>query len=454
MENSKDNIVKPSAKDPFDLELLIKGLIYQLIEMSSNTYEYTYYFTFKRSMKSYADHFNDAFEMPVDDQQFFLNTGDEVVINCCRVDKILIKLERALALSFGLELDQVAEDVDAETQSLRFAPLRMMYKHSKSYKKLKMFYERSVQDYIAYLYKICCVLTTRKYRIPSVFYKQFAKNESPFWLLNAEDKTIMLLTQAITSLKFELQLLRDLATTKKVKSEKRLQLQTSFDDKYYRIINTSTDRITCTEDERLYVSLVTLQEAASHLKAIINKFVQKDPQLRDPVKSGGKCRDEQINEIKDPLITMLRFMYSSIEEPMRSINNVYGIDPKECFFEPEVFDMAADLYWSLIMCNIPTDDCAEENRYDDKFYEEGLQTYIMSLRTIAVHLLHLLDTGVVDMKQAQKNHGILEDINQDEFSGKPHVIAMNLIYEFTLNLKWFHKKFLSKDYNLKDAPRL
>ena len=52
MKTLETKIDKISASDPFDFQLSIRGLIYQLMEMHSNIYEYAYYFTFKRTRGS------------------------------------------------------------------------------------------------------------------------------------------------------------------------------------------------------------------------------------------------------------------------------------------------------------------------------------------------------------------------------------------------------------------
>jgi len=216
MKTLETKIDKISASDPFDFQLSIRGLIYQLMEMHSNIYEYAYYFTFKRTRKEYAREFNDAFEMPITEQSFFLDTGDRVVIHCCNVETKLLDLQEELTRRFLIDLMDNCQDQVAEVQSKRFAPYRMLYKKSKSYKKLKIYYEKTLVQYIEYLYKMGCVFTASTYRVPLVLKRQFLKHESlSLRLLNCDDDTVALLMDYIVSLRVELETFGQLNINKK-----------------------------------------------------------------------------------------------------------------------------------------------------------------------------------------------------------------------------------------------
>lgn len=216
MESIKALPSKITANDPFNLSLTIRGLVFQLIPMSSNVYEYAYYFTFKRSRKSYAHEFNDAWKMPIDKQRFFLDTGDLVVINCCSVENKILDLKIELMRRFAINEKENYQDEVAHAQAKRFEPYRMMYKNSKSYKKLKMYYERTILEYIEYLYKIACVLTASSYRIPLILKKQFLLEDNlSLRLLNSDDDTVVLLMNVMTSLRIDLANLRSLDAKKK-----------------------------------------------------------------------------------------------------------------------------------------------------------------------------------------------------------------------------------------------
>jgi len=216
METIKIQPVKIYANDPFDLNLCVRGVIIQLVEMTSNIYEFAYYFTFKRSRKDYAAEFNNPFTMPITDMEFFLDTGDAVVLSCCSVDDTLLALMVELTQRFGIDQEDNLEDPVAQAQSRRFAPLRQVSKKSKSYKRLKINYERSVVDYIAYLYQIAAVITASRYRIPLVLKKQFLLPETvSLRLLNDDDLTVALLKDTIIRLRQNLADFRELAGGKK-----------------------------------------------------------------------------------------------------------------------------------------------------------------------------------------------------------------------------------------------
>jgi hypothetical protein len=74
--------MKISSKDNFDYIQTIGGMGVILTYMHSDLYEYKYYLTFKRSMKSYAKQFNDAWEQSIDHDDFFDDTTDPIVQNC------------------------------------------------------------------------------------------------------------------------------------------------------------------------------------------------------------------------------------------------------------------------------------------------------------------------------------------------------------------------------------
>jgi len=79
-----------------------------------------------------------------------------------------------------------------------------------------MYYERSLQEYIEYLYKFACIITASNYRIPLVLKRQFLEEEAvSLRLLNSDDDTVALLMELIISLRVNLATLRDLNANKK-----------------------------------------------------------------------------------------------------------------------------------------------------------------------------------------------------------------------------------------------
>jgi len=215
MENTEQKLHKPSSKDTFDLNLLIRGFLYQLPFIRGNNYEYAYYFTFKRSMKAYAHEFSDPWEMMIDSDQFFLNTGDPVVVNCCKVSDSFTALEVELCNRFGIDNMEVVLDPVARYEGERYKPFRSCFKRLKNYKRLKIQYEGALQDYIDYLYRIGCVITTGKYRILPIFNRYFAGDEeASLRLLNDDDHIIVLIKRCIGEVRGFLNELKELDNKK------------------------------------------------------------------------------------------------------------------------------------------------------------------------------------------------------------------------------------------------
>ena len=202
---------KVSAKDQFDLKLFISGLVRQMTELNSNIYEFAYYFTFKRARKAFSREYYDPYDMFIEEMQFFKDTNDLVVINTCSVREKIIAFKVELMKRYLIDEMENSIDPTAIEQSQRFAPYRMVFKKSKSYKKLKVYYERSILEYIEYLYKAACVLTASNYRIPLVLKKQFLKEEAlSLRLLDTDNDIVVLLQEFITGLRKDLAELRSI----------------------------------------------------------------------------------------------------------------------------------------------------------------------------------------------------------------------------------------------------
>lgn len=195
-------MIKISRNDPFDIDLCIRGLGVMLTYMHSDLYEYTYYFTFKRSMKSYAKDFTNAWDQSIDHDSFFTGSEDLFVQNAHSSQNLLIEGKLKLILRFGLDELSDLENEEILMQSFRFRPYFLLYKSSKSYKKLTLFYERSLTEFIECLYFYACALTAQSNKVPLVLKKQFNLPESEsLRLLNGDDNTVELLKDLITDLK-------------------------------------------------------------------------------------------------------------------------------------------------------------------------------------------------------------------------------------------------------------
>lgn len=184
----------PSNKDPFDYIMTIRALGVILTYMHSDLYEYMYYLTFKRSMKSYAKEFNDAWEQSIDHDEFFQGTTDPIVKSCHQAQGRIIECKQELILRFGInELEDMC-DREIVTEAQRYSPFRLLFKRSKSYKKLSNYYERTLTGFIECLFIYACAITAERYRIPLILKRQFKQPaEDWFRLLNNDNDTVELL---------------------------------------------------------------------------------------------------------------------------------------------------------------------------------------------------------------------------------------------------------------------
>lgn len=209
--------MKITQSPNFDLKLCMKGLSVLITYIYSDIYEYAYYLTFKRSMKSYASEFNDPWDAPVD-AEFLENTGDPYVLNCCMVIDQIIACKVELDLRFGIDQVDNLEEEASKLEADRFMPYFLVYKQSKSYKKMVQFYDRFLTETIEVLYLYACVLTSGKYRVPLVLKRQFKlADEESLRLLNQDDDNVLLLMELIVGLKKHLADLKALGVKKVVK---------------------------------------------------------------------------------------------------------------------------------------------------------------------------------------------------------------------------------------------
>jgi hypothetical protein len=201
--------MKISSKDPFDYKVTIHALGVILTYMHTDLYEYMYYLTFKRSMKSYAKEFNDAWEQSIDHDEFFEGTTDPIVRNCHQAHGKLIECKQELILRFGINEIEDLHSREIVTEAQRFHPFQLLFKRSKSYKKLSNYYERTLAGFIECLFIYACSITAERYKIPLVLKRQFkASSEDWFRLLNADDPTVELLQSLIMDLHQDLSSLR------------------------------------------------------------------------------------------------------------------------------------------------------------------------------------------------------------------------------------------------------
>ncbi|MBB2149038.1 hypothetical protein [Pedobacter gandavensis] len=204
--------MKTSRNDPFDLDICIRGLSMMMGTVHSDFYEFVYYLTFKKAFKEYYSEFNNPWEFPIGDGTFFDDVDDPFVQNCLHAFTIIGKAKFELDGWFGIEAFE-DHDPDEDTmfffEGMRFKPYQMHFKRNKSYKKLKLGYERSLAEFIHSLFLYACALTAQSNKIPLVLKKQFKlSNDDAFRLLNQDDDQVVLLIGLMKRLKKMLNELR------------------------------------------------------------------------------------------------------------------------------------------------------------------------------------------------------------------------------------------------------
>lgn len=207
--------MRVSGSDPFDLKLCMRGLGILVTYMHSDVYEYVYHFTFKKSLKLYASDFKDPWIQHIEDDEFFRNTDDPLVSNCLNTMRRLIEYKAGLNLIFGIDEVEDLEDEFIVAESSRFRPFTLVFKRSKSYKKLKIYYERTLSGFIESLSLYAYVLTAQRYKIPLVLKRQLnLPGQESLRLLNHDDTNVEMLKELIVNLKNDLDEFRDLSLSK------------------------------------------------------------------------------------------------------------------------------------------------------------------------------------------------------------------------------------------------
>lgn len=212
--------MKVSRNDPLDLKLSVRGLGVSITYMHSDLYEYMYYLTFKRSMKSHSREFSNPWEQSIDHLDFFEHTEDPFVQNIYSATGKLIDAKQELCIRWGIDEEEDLGDPVIAAQAQRYKPYLLLFKRSKSYKKLTGYYERALSEFITCLYMHACAYTAGSFKIPQVLKKQFdLPVPDSLRLLNHDDHTVALLAELISGLDkdlVELKILRDKKYKKKV----------------------------------------------------------------------------------------------------------------------------------------------------------------------------------------------------------------------------------------------
>lgn len=197
-----------STKEPFNVNLCMRGLGVLVTTMHSDIYEFVYHLTFKRSLKMYANEFKKPLEDIIPDDEFFEKVDDPYVRNFMIPMNKLIEFKLELMLRFGIDEAEDMED-DFILSQTKFTPYRLVFKHSKSYSKLLSYYDRSLSGTINSLSLYACALTAQSYKIPMLLRAQLKEpGLDNLKLLNRDDNNVDLLLDLIIELKKSLEAFR------------------------------------------------------------------------------------------------------------------------------------------------------------------------------------------------------------------------------------------------------
>ncbi|NRF38336.1 hypothetical protein [Pedobacter foliorum] len=218
--------MKPSRNDPFDLNLCMRGLGVVITNMHSDVYEYIYHFTFKKTMKSYGQDFKDPWEQHIEHEAFFREIDDPFVHNALNTMTRLIEYKVDLSLRFGIDEEEDLQNEIINLESIRFHPYRLLFKRSKSLKKLKLYYDRTISGFIESLSLYAYALTAQSNKIPLVLKRQLKLPEQDsLRLLNHDDSNIELIKELIIGLMKDLSHFRSLGPKpRKVPSTKQISV--------------------------------------------------------------------------------------------------------------------------------------------------------------------------------------------------------------------------------------
>lgn len=195
--------MKTSSKDHFELKLCIGGLAMALIQMNSRLYEYAYYLTFKRTFKNYTKEFNDPWEMPIDDHEFFWDIADPYVQQCIKSMGLLSDAIEALLLRNGLYAQDVLNNFGFGRESERYIPNQWIPLHKKSYKSVTFYCEYYLEEIINTLYYYACALTLRSYTIPVVMRTKLDYSPTgSFRFLNLDDNEVASMVDLLSELNY------------------------------------------------------------------------------------------------------------------------------------------------------------------------------------------------------------------------------------------------------------
>jgi hypothetical protein len=189
------------STDEFELQQCIDALGRFLIDTHSTLYDFSYYLTFKKSLKSLACEFKDPNENHIFDIEFFEDIDDPIVRHSMRMWNLIVDYLTLFLKRYGLDDVQLLEDDNAEVQAKRYAPLGIRRKSRSSYKREAVNYRFYGEQLSNSFYYYACALSVQSYRIPFAMRVQVEySNSGSFRLLNIENYEVASLIGLIDNL--------------------------------------------------------------------------------------------------------------------------------------------------------------------------------------------------------------------------------------------------------------
>ena len=192
-----------SKHDQFEMSTFIPGLAVIFHDIFFELHNFTYYMTFKKEMKEYYYEFNDSYEKPVVDLDFFDDVNDPVVQHCQKIAGLISDCWLPYLLRHGLD-DELLFDDEAIRESGRYGPSTVRTFKKKSYSFMKLSYERFLEHIALSLYYSCCALTLNSYLIPLKMRVNIDySDQGSFRYLNMDNYDVAVLTELISTINEE-----------------------------------------------------------------------------------------------------------------------------------------------------------------------------------------------------------------------------------------------------------
>jgi hypothetical protein len=139
----------------------VYGLAENLNEMQWNFYEFCYYMTFMKALKTYRNEFSDANDKEIENPFFFEHIDDA---NVRHASKTMLMVSD-LRIFFTQYREEPELDEDFYSRHKKFRPAHF-HKKRKSYSRLLYYYEQQLEGTIRMIYFYAVVITSGGFNLP------------------------------------------------------------------------------------------------------------------------------------------------------------------------------------------------------------------------------------------------------------------------------------------------